>query len=129
MNRFIHRRAASVTLFASTLVLAASPVGAQAPGGAAVPAGPLVMVAQFAPFLLVFAIMYFMMIRPQQQKAAELAKLQSALAKGDRVLTQAGIFGTVVGVDEDKVVLRVDDNVKLEFQRSTIVGVAGEAKK
>ena len=129
MNRFIHRRAASVTLFASTLVLAASPVGAQAPGGAAVPAGPLVMVAQFAPFLLVFAIMYFMMIRPQQQKSAELAKLQSALTKGDRVLTQAGIYGTVVGVEEDKVVLRVDDNVKLEFQRSTIVGVAGEAKK
>ena len=128
MNRFIHRRAASAMLFAATLV-AASPVGAQAPGGAAVPAGPLVMVAQFAPFLLVFAIMYFMMIRPQQQKAAELAKLQSALSKGDRVLTQAGIYGTVVGVEEDKVVLRVDDNVKLEFQRSTIVGVAGEAKK
>ena len=55
--------------------------------------------------------------------------LQSALSKGDRVLTQAGIYGTVVGVEEDKVVLRVDDNVKLEFQRSTIVGVAGEAKK
>jgi preprotein translocase subunit YajC len=94
-----------------------------------VPAGPLVLIAQVAPFLLVFAIMYFLMIRPQQQRQAELTKLQASLAKGDRVLTQAGIYGTVVGVDEDKVVLRVDDNVKLEFQRSTIVGKPGDVKK
>lgn len=97
---------------------------AQAGAPAAGPAGPMVLVAQFAPFVLVFAIMYFLMIRPQQQRAAELGKVQSGLAKGDRVLTQAGIYGTVVGVDGDKVVLRVDDNVKLEFQRSTIVGLA-----
>jgi len=98
-----------------------------APAGAP-PAGPMVLVAQFAPFLLVFAIMYFLMIRPQQQRQAELTKIQSGLSKGDRVLTQAGIYGTVVGVDGDKVVLRVDDNVKLEFQKSTIVGLAGDKK-
>jgi preprotein translocase subunit YajC len=68
------------------------------------------------------------MIRPQQRRQAELTKLQSGLSKGDRVLTQAGIYGTVVGVDGDKVVLRVDDNVKLEFQRSTVVGVAPDKK-
>ncbi|MEP7029140.1 MAG: preprotein translocase subunit YajC [Candidatus Eisenbacteria bacterium] len=131
MNRFVHRRAASAVMSAALLVLAALPAGAQgaAPGAVAGPPAPLALIAQFAPFVLVFAIMYFMMIRPQQQKAAELGKLQAALAKGDRVLTQAGIYGTVVGVDEDKVVLRVDENVKLEFQRSTIVGRAGEAKK
>lgn len=110
-----------VALFSATFTTTAL---AQAGAPAAGPAGPMVLVAQFAPFVLVFAIMYFLMIRPQQQRAAELGKVQSGLAKGDRVLTQAGIYGTVVGVDGDKVVLRVDDNVKLEFQRSTIVGLA-----
>jgi preprotein translocase subunit YajC len=128
MNPMTRRRTVSVTLFAATLLGTASSAWAQtaAPAG---PAGPMVMIAQFAPFLLVFAIMYFLMIRPQQQRQAELTKLQASLAKGDRVLTQAGIYGTVVGVDEDKVVLRVDENVKLEFQRSTIVGKPGDAKK
>ena len=78
------------------------------------------------PIGLMFAVMYFLMIRPQQQKQQEMSKLQSGLKKGDRVLTQAGIYGTVVGVDGDKAVLRVDENVKLEFQRSTIIGVVGE---
>ena len=119
----------SAVLVALWFALTAPAVAwAQAPAAPG-PSGPLVLIAQFAPFLLVFAIMYFLMIRPQQQRQAELTKLQAALTKGDRVLTQAGIYGTVVGVDEDKVVLRVDENVKLEFQRSTIVGKAGDAKK
>lgn len=129
MNPSMHRRAMFIVLsIAAALASGASFAWAQA-AAAPGPSGPLVMIAQFAPFLLVFAIMYFLMIRPQQQRQAELTKLQSALTKGDRVLTQAGIYGTVIGVDEDKVVLRVDDNVKLEFQRSTIVGKAGDAKK
>ena len=104
----------------------AQATGAAPAGAAGAPAGPLAFIVQFAPFLLVFAIMYFLMIRPQQQKQQEMSKLQSGLKKGDRVLTQAGIYGTVVGVDGDKAVLRVDENVKLEFQRSTIVGVVGD---
>jgi len=86
------------------------------------PSPTTALIAQMLPFLGIIVIMYFLLIRPQQQKQSELTKLQSGLAKGDRVLTQAGIYGTVVGVDGDKVVLRVDDNVKLEFQKSTIVG-------
>jgi preprotein translocase subunit YajC len=77
---------------------------------------------------LVFVIMYFLLIRPQQQRQQELTKLQGALKKGDRVVTTSGIFGTIVGVDEDKAVLRVDENVKIEFQRSTIVGLVAEKK-
>lgn len=96
-----------------------------APGGAV---GPLALVAQFAPFLLVFVIMYFLLIRPQQQRQQELTKLQGALKKGDRVVTTSGIYGTIVGVDDEKAVLRVDENVKIEFQRSTIVGLVAEKK-
>ncbi len=93
---------------------------AQAPAGGPAPATALI--AQMVPILGIIVIMYFLLIRPQQQRQTELNKIQSGLSKGDRVLTQAGIYGTVVGVDGDKVVLRVDDNVKMEFQKSTIVG-------
>ena len=104
MNPQNRRRTVSVTLFAATLATLATLAGTASSAWAqtaapAVPAGPMVMIAQFAPFLLVFAIMYFLMIRPQQQRQAELTRLQSSLAKGDRVLTQAGIYGTVVGVE------------------------------
>ena len=93
---------------------------AQAPAGG--PSQAQTMIAQMVPILGFVLIIYFLLIRPQQQKQAEMTKLQTALAKGDRVLTQAGIYGTVVGVDGDKVVLRVDDNVKLEFAKTAIVG-------
>lgn len=122
------RVTAAATMLASTMLATAARAQATgaAPAGSAAAAGPLGFIVQFAPFLLVFAIMYFLMIRPQQQKQKELSTLQSALKKGDRVLTQSGIYGTVVGVVGDKAVLRVDENVKLEFQRSTIVGVVGD---
>ena len=119
----------SLLLALAQLGLAVSVASAQtaaATPAAGGPPGPAAYIAQFAPFLLVIAILYFLMIRPQQQKQQELTKMQSALKKGDRVLTQAGIYGTIVGVDNDKAVLRVDDNVKLEFQRSTIIGVVGD---
>ena len=118
---------AGAVLAAATV---ASPALAQtaAPGGGGGAVGPLALVAQFAPFLLVFVIMYFLLIRPQQQRQQELTKLQGALKKGDRVVTTSGIFDTIVGVDEDKAVLRVDENVKIEFQRSTIVGLVAEKK-
>lgn len=127
-QKHMGRATTTAALLISTLSAATARAQAAggAPAGAASAAGPLGFIVQFAPFLLVFAIMYFLMIRPQQQKQQELSKLQSALKKGDRVLTQAGIYGTVVGVDGDKAVLRVDENVKLEFQRSTIVGVVGD---
>jgi len=93
---------------------------AQAP--ATGPSQTTALIAQMVPILGIVVIMYFLLIRPQQQRAAELSKLQTGLAKGDRVLTQAGIYGTVIGVDGDKVVLRVDENVKLEFTKASIVG-------
>ena len=93
---------------------------AQAPAGG--PSQTTALIAQMVPILGIVEIMYFLLIRPQQQRASELSKLQTGLSKGYRVLTQAGIYGTVVGIDGDKVVLRVDENVKLEFSKTAIVG-------
>jgi preprotein translocase subunit YajC len=106
--------------FAVAAILVPAVALAQAPAGA--PSQTQAIIAQMVPILGFVAIIYFLLIRPQQKKQAELSKLQTALAKGDRVLTQAGIYGTVVGVDGDKVVLRVDENVKVEFSKSSIVG-------
>ena len=111
------QRSLCLTVFAVSIPAVA--FAQAAPGG---PSQTTALIAQMVPILGIVVIMYFLLIRPQQQRAAELSKLQTGLAKGDRVVTQAGIYGTVVGVEGDKVVLRVDENVKLEFTKASIVG-------
>ncbi|MFP4643594.1 MAG: preprotein translocase subunit YajC [Spirochaetales bacterium] len=80
-------------------------------------------------FGLIAAIMYFLIIRPQNKRQKEQQKMIDALKKGDRVATIGGIRGTVVGLKEDTVVLKVDDNVKLEFSRSSVSSVLEKKAK
>jgi len=106
---------------------------AQATGGAAPQAGgstnpTLSVLLQMLQFLPLFVILYFLLIRPQQQQQKKLERMRRELKKGDRVLTTGGIIGTVVGLDDGKAVLRVADDVKLEFARSAIVQIMTEAK-
>jgi preprotein translocase subunit YajC len=115
---------AAATAFAA-LAGAASPALAQAPGGVGGSTGQLLFFGQLA---AVFAIMYFLLIRPQQKKQDEIKKMQAALKKGDRVLTQGGILGTVAHVGEDTVLVKVDGETKLEFQRAAVVGIVAEKK-
>jgi preprotein translocase subunit YajC len=71
-------------------------------------------------------IFYFMIIRPQQKKQKETEAMLSAVRKGDRVLTVGGVFGTVIGRKGEKdevVVLKVADDVKMEFSKASIVQV------
>ena len=80
-------------------------------------------------FAAIFAIFYFLLIRPQQKQKRERGALLSAVKKGDRVVTTSGMHGTVVGLDEHTVTLKVSDQVKLQFDRSAIgriVPAAGE---
>ena len=67
-----------------------------------------------------FAIFYFLLIRPQQTKQKQHQKMLESVKKGDRVLTSGGIYGSVVGVKENVVVLKIADNVKVEFAKSAI---------
>ncbi len=67
-----------------------------------------------------FAIMYFLIIRPQQKQKRERESLLRAVKKGDRVVTSGGLYGTVVGLSEHTVTLKVADQVKLDFERSAI---------
>ncbi|MBO7612541.1 MAG: preprotein translocase subunit YajC [Treponema sp.] len=75
------------------------------------------------PLILIFAIMYFLMIRPQQKKQKETQKMIDAIKKGDKVVTIGGIHGIVSSVKENTLVIKVDDNTRIEFNRTAIATV------
>lgn len=70
---------------------------------------------------LIFVVMYFFMIRPQQKKQKELVKFRSNLEKGDKVVTIGGLYGVIAEVKEKYVLVEVDSNVKLRVDKSAIV--------
>lgn len=77
--------------------------------------------------ILVFVIMYFFMIRPQAKRQKETQKMINALKKGDKVVTVGGIHGTVTSAKESTIILKVDDNTKIEFNRTAIASVENVA--
>lgn len=78
----------------------------------------------FLPFLLMIVVVWFLLIRPQRKRAKEHTTMLSSLQKGDRVITNSGIIGTIVGFNdtESTVVLKVGDDTKIEFIKSSIAG-------
>ncbi len=84
-------------------------------------------IAAFLPFIAMIVILYFLLIRPQQKRQKEHKTMLTTLRKGDRVVTNSGMFGTIVGMDEkeNKVVLKVAENVKIEFLKSSVAGRVG----
>ena len=78
------------------------------------------MAGMFLPLVLIFVIFYLFLIRPQNKKQKETEKMINALKKGDKVITIGGIHGTVSSVKENTVIVKVDDDVKLEFNRTAI---------
>lgn len=75
------------------------------------------------PFALVFVIIYFLMLKPQKQREKEHQKQLASLVKNDEVVTSGGIHGTVVNVKDKTVIVRVDDNVKLEIEKGCIAHI------
>lgn len=78
------------------------------------------------PLLVLFALMYFMMIRPQQQQAKKRQEMLGNLKAGDEVVTIGGLHGTIQAIDENTVRLKVAQNVELKFNRSAIGAVRTE---
>src|ERR671914_426253 len=87
------------------------------PGGSG---GSPALLPQLVFFAAIFAIFYFLLIRPQQKQRRDRERMLSAMKKGDRVVTSSGLHGTVTGIGEHTVTLRVADQVKLEFDRAAI---------
>ena len=99
-------------------------------GGAASASTSGSLIGSVLPFLLIIVIFYLFLIRPQNKKQKETQKMLDALKKGDKVITIGGIHGTVSSVKENTVIVKVDDDVKLEFNRTAISSVElSEAEK
>ena len=94
------------------------PLAALMMGGA--PGNPLV---SFLPILAMLAIMYFLLLRPQQKEARRHQQMLAALKKGDEVVTVGGLFGRILALTEDRVSLRIDEGVKVEVERAKIMRV------
>lgn len=77
-------------------------------------------IAGLMPIFLIFAIFYFLLIRPQQKQQKKHKEMLTQLKKNDEVVTNGGIHGTIVNMDEETVTLRVDDNARIKFQKNTI---------
>ena len=100
----------------------ATPAYAQAAGGGA--AG----FASFIPILLIFVIMYFLMIRPQQKKVKEHKAMVAALRRGDQVVTQGGLIGKVTKVTDDEAEVEIAQGVKVKVVRATITAVKSKTE-
>ncbi len=82
------------------------------------------------PLVFIFAIFYFLLIMPQQKRQKKWQEMLNNLKTGDRVITSGGIRGTIIGLREDSIHLRVPpDNLKLEIAKSAVVSVAGGEEK
>ena len=104
----------------------ATPAFAQAAGA---PAGGAAAFSQFLPLILIFVIMYFMLIRPQQKRAKEHKAMVEALRRGDQVVTQGGIVGKVTHVREDgELEVEIAPNVKVRVIKATIVQVLSKTE-
>lgn len=86
------------------------------------------LVSTLLMFALIIGIFYFMILRPQQKRQKEREKLLAAVKKGDKVITAAGLHGTIAGLDEKTVLIQVADNVKLKFDRSAVAQIIREGE-
>lgn len=97
------------------------------PGGAAGsgPQGPMAMLQSFLPLILIFVIFYFLLIRPQSKKAKEHKEMLENLKKGDKVMTNGGIYGIIEDIDAETATLKVGikDDVKIKVSRAYIAGL------
>ncbi|HXE76573.1 MAG TPA: preprotein translocase subunit YajC [Candidatus Xenobia bacterium] len=85
--------------------------------------------ATLVPFLLVLVIFYFLLILPAQRERKRKQQMLAALKPGDRVLTSGGIYGTVVGLKDDVVQVRIADQVRVEIARGAIAGIQSQKEE
>jgi preprotein translocase subunit YajC len=86
------------------------------------------MLVQFGPLILIFGIFYFLIIRPQQKRQKESRAMLSALGKGDKVVTNSGIHGTIFKLGDDTITLEIADKVRVQMDRGQVARVAQKIK-
>jgi preprotein translocase subunit YajC len=100
-------------MFALFLAQASSPASPAAGAG----------LLSILPFVFIFVIMYYVVLRPQMRRQKDQARLVSALKTGDRVVTSSGIHGLISNVKDTTVIVKVADNVKLEMEKTAVTNV------
>lgn len=100
-----------------------SPAYAQAANGTAAAAGGTAALIGFLPYLAIFAIFYFLIIRPQQQRAKQHRAMIDAVKKGDDVVTAGGIIGKAVKVTDSEVEVEAGPGIKLRVVKATLASV------
>ncbi len=101
-----------------------TPAYAQAAGGA----GGAGAIAQFIPLILIFVIMYFLILRPQQKRMKDHRNMVAELKRGDQVVTQGGLIGKVTDVKDDELTVEIAQGVKVRVVRATIAQVVAQPK-
>ncbi len=72
------------------------------------------------PFLLIFVVFYFLLILPQQRRQKQQRQMLAAIKKGDKIVTSAGIWGTITNLDKETATVQIADNTKIKLQRDNI---------
>ena len=75
---------------------------------------------QFIPLVLILGVFWFLIIRPQQKKQKEHVRMVDSLSKGDKVITNGGIFGTIVKVGDDRITLEIASKVQIQIERQQV---------
>ncbi len=83
----------------------------------------------FLPLILILGIFYVLLILPAQRRQKKVAEMLRSLKSGDKVITNGGIYGTIVGLEGDAVQLRIADQVRIKVTRSAIAGLQPETKE
>jgi len=82
----------------------------------------------FVPLIIIFAIFYFLLIRPQQKKAKQHKQILAGLKKGDRVVSSGGLHGVITGLSDELVTLEISPKVRVKVSRGSIAGVLRKAE-
>jgi len=91
----------------------------------AAPGGFESLASTLVPFLLIIVVFYFLILRPQQKRTKDRAKLLEGVKKGDKIITAGGMHGVVEGVEDKSVLLKITDNVKVKIEKTGIASIVG----
>lgn len=102
-----------MSFFISDAMAEAAPAASQQPG----------MIEALFPFVILFVVFYFLLIRPQSKRAKEHKAMVEAVGKGDEVITQGGLYGKITEVSEEYLQVQLADNVEVKVQRGAITSL------
>jgi preprotein translocase subunit YajC len=97
-------------------------MGAGGAGGATAQGGGFM---SLMPFIALIAIMYFLLIRPQQKKAKEHRSMLDALKKGDKIISSGGLHGVITGISDDAITMEIAPKVRVKISRGSVAGKLG----